>query len=592
MVKIHGYAVIRLFFWILFGIFAFFILSAPPENCNHTLIVSLIPIFSACLIVWYKRGDIIPDRTETAAGIPLTVLFLLMLSVFEILGNEIFSGVRGLFYVLFLGISVFITVCYCLRCFSERKAGLWCPEICGTKRIFRVYVVLAVLFLLANFPFRPSPDAMTVYDVIETGSWADWHTIGYISFVDLCMTLASPIIRHPFSVCIVQTVFWLLIVRRNLAILRECLDSERAARIYLIVNTALFVPLLYLGVMYKDVVFSMCMLGYIAELFRILHTGRTDRKGAVCLALFAAGVGIFRHMGIITAAVCLLVPAVYLFLKKNRSWRVLLGSVLFAGAVYVSVVYGYGYGVLNMQKNPDYIKFTVPLYITGNLASEHPELFDEKDREVAERLMTMDEWVEAYELDTYFADNLARGGGIIGDRINRVDNAYGWEIVKLNLRMLVRAPIPYVSALFRITSIIWQTARPADGYEWTVAGYYTPSDQPELEERHLITEDTVLARILGQLEYGLEEQPFVSFLYYRGGIWAFLLVFAAAVFIIKKRWEFLMIIFPGAMNTAFMMLACPSQDPRFVLPVMEMGMFILPAAYFIKGKRREKYVYQ
>lgn len=593
-INIKESRVIKAVFLTILALFVSLFLLSPPELINHTLIISLLPCSSACLIIC--RGE--PDKTgrdlqTDIASFLLTALFLLMLSVSEIIRSPLFASsvILSIAYLVYLTGSVFITVQFSLRFFipdRNRKRGDfpagrdWRSE----RRIYRLmplYVALGLLFLLANYPFRPSPDAMTVYNGIIEKSWSDWHPIGYVTFVRLCMLLASPITFHPFAACIVQTLFWFLIFHQVGLILYRCTGSARAVNMYRIVNLVIFVPFLYLGVMYKDVVYAMCILGFCAETYLFLCHKASGRKDFVLITLFSAGVSIFRHMGIVTTVVPLIVLAGYFFKKRDEKWKGLLLSAILTVFSFLAVTDFYGSGILNMQKNPDYVKYTVPLYLVGNLASGHPELFTGEDKALMEEMMPYEDWVAAYNLDTYWADNLARDSRIVGRRIYHVDEAYGREILKLNFRLLFRSPSSWMSALFRINSIIWQIGRPADGYEWTVAGYYVPEDRPDLIEHHLVTTEKAINQYLGDFQYFLEEQPPLSAIYYRGGIWAYLLLFLAFVLILKKRMVFLICLLPPALNTAMLMITCPSQDPRFVLPAMEIGMFFFPAVLYLKG---------
>lgn len=583
-----SYKLIKTVYSCLFFLFACLIFLAPNQQVNHTLIVSLLPCAGACFIL-LKKG--LPDLRKPAAGISallLTGIFLFMLSVREIIRSPLFSSRLPFMalYLIYLTGSTFLVIYTLLVHFAYHSGGDSDGTVsCGKKdrRIYRLipfYAAAAVLFLMANWPFRPSPDAMTVYSCIAGGFWSDWHPIGYVTFVRLCMLLASPVAFHPFSVCIIQTVLWLLLFHMAGDILYRCTGSARAVNFYRILNLVIFVPLMYLGVMYKDVVYSMCVLGFCAELYLFFFKRKIERKDFILITLFSIGISIFRHMGLVVPVFTLLVLAAWSYFQKNGQWKKPVVSAVLSFLAFFLVSHVYGAGILHMEKNPDYIKYTVPLYVTGCLANGHPELFTEDDRQVMEKLMSYEDWVASYNIDTYWADPLSRGGRVIGDRINQVDDAYGREILKLNFRLLTRSPRAWVSAVLRITSIVWQITRPADGYEWTVAGYYVPADHPELVQWNLVTTDKAITNHLGELQYYLEKQPLLSFLYYRGGIWVFILLFLGTVLLLRKRAEFLICLLPPAIITAMLMISCPSQDPRFVLPSLETAMFFLPAILY------------
>lgn len=591
--------IIKVIFTGCFVFFLFFILMSAPEQVNHTLFISLIPCASASLII-IKKGPLKIERVFYIAASILTVLFLIMLSVFELIRSPLFSSFpfAAALYPPYLAASVFISLSFCLEYFCQshseqgnspltsdtgRRKNFTFSRSMNLLMIF--YAAISVLFLMANFPFRPSHDAIGVYRSIIENNWSDWHPIGYVTFVRLCMLLASPIAFHPFAACAAQTILWILIIRLVSGILYQCSNSSTAVNCYIILNLVFFIPMMYLGIMYKDVIYSMCVLGLCGELYLILCRRQIEKKDVILLSLFSAGISLFRHMGIIVAIVPLLMLTGYFYFKKSRQWKKLLFCLFFTILSFVLVTEGYGARILRMEKNPDYVKYTVPLYLIGNLASGHPELFNEADKALLTEVMPLEDWAAAYQYNTYLADSLSREYGIIGDRINRVDEAYGMEILQLNLRLLLRSPHAWFSALSRVSSIVWQIGRPMDGYEWTAAGYYAPSDYPNFIHEGLVTTEKAICSILGDLQYSIENQPFLSFLYYRGGIWAFTLLFSAAVFLLKGRLEFLICLLPPALITAMLIISCPAQDPRFTLPVMETGMFFLPAVYYIRKRR-------
>ena len=60
----------------------------------------------------------------------------------------------------------------------------------------------------------------------------------------------------------------------------------------------------------------------------------------------------------------------------------------------------------------------------------------------------------------------------------------------------------------------------------------------------------------------------------------FILAVIWAVLILKKKAKLLIAFLPPVLIVGMLMLSCPSQDPRFVLPMMETGMMGIIAAKF------------
>ena len=572
----------------------------PYEMLNYTVQASLIPMaLAAGLLLWQliypEKCLSFPEKRERrylhAAAFVLSVIFMLMLSVKELhVGNPFTDPLKQFVYILLLFVSCFIVIDRFLFIFTDKHtADAPSGKAPGKKDMYRwlrgfmaVYIVLIILHLWANFPFRASSDAIRVYRQIQLGEWGDHHPIGYILFFKLCMDLFSFVAWHPFSVTVVQSVLWVLIFIRICSILFDCLRSIKAVKVWCYGNLIIFIPLMYLGCAIKDTPYSLCLLGICGELFRLMMTKKLSRSDLAIMTLYLTGMTLFRHAGGISGILPLLLAAVLL---GNRAIaKKILMSICIALAVFFITVYGIGFGILKMYANPPYMKYTVPLYVVANLLDSHEELFDEEDIEVCEYFMPIEDWKAAYNLNPYLADKVARGTEIVGDRIDLVDDEYGAEIIKLNARLLIRSPIDYIKAILKITSIIWQIARPADAYEQCAAGYWLPEDKPELIEERLITDHSWLADTLGSVQYFFHDQPLLSFIYYRGGIWLFICFFASAVLVLKRHFQLLLSILPPVIMSALMMLSCPEQDARYVFPVLQAGMFLIPAVFYITRK--------
>ena len=571
----------------------------PSEHLNYTVQVSLIPMVAAVVI--FFSGSILRrsyDVIRVLVCCVLTVIFMLMLSIKELHLGFPFSDIRyQCLYILILTFSCFTVIDELLYRFlqpinrenaSDLGSGSQYTDITAAQkkefyrwvtRFMIVYGVMVAIHVLANFPFRSSSDAIRVYRQIQLGEWGDHHPIGYILFFKLCMDLFSFVAWHPFSVNVVQTLLWLIIFVRICWIIFVCTSDMRAVRLWCYGNIVIFIPLMYLGCAIKDTPYAFCLLGICAELYRLLLKRTMSRADLVILTLYFIGTALFRHAGVASSLIPVICAAVYI--RDKRIIKKLVISVAVTAAVFFVTVYGIGFGILKMYANPPYMKYTVPLYIVANLLNSREELFDEEDIEVCEEFLPVEDWKRAYESNPYLADTIARGSDIVGDRIDLVDDDYGKEILKLNLKLLLRSPIDYLKAISKITSIIWQIARPADAYEQCAAGYWLPEDKPELIEEGLITDRSWIADTLGRFQYFFHDEPVLSFIYYRGGIWLYGCIFAMAVFLLKRCYGLMICAMPPLVMSALMMLSCPEQDARYVFPVLLSGLFLLPAARFI-----------
>ena len=571
---------------------AAFILRSHTDNVNHTWIwAALLQIAAAVLLVPAQRNRFCPDRrTAVAAGI-LTVLFLILLSVKELIAYPLTGSVPlRIILILSLFPACFLIICRAVShlCGPAGPEG----EERSLSRLRALLVIEGLCFLFAEFPFRPAPDAADVYQRVIHKRFSDWHTIGYHLYVWFCITVSGRLTGqyHPFLAVLLQTVFWFVIFFRAGLQLRR-LYGQRAEKNWLIANAVMFIPLFYLGMMYKDVIFSMFLLGLCGELLYLLSAREHKKTDTFFLVVYAVGASVFRHAMVEVVAVALVVAIVCVRRLRKKEpgagalLRPLRMALAFALGCFI-LLQAVGTWVLKMEKNPPYVKYTVPLFVCGNIVSTHPELLEDEDKALLEEIMPLEKWKAAYESNTYLGDKVARRSSI-GDAVDRIDNALGMKIIGLNARILLRSPGAYLNAVTRISSIVWQVARPQDGYEWSGAGHYWRRDEPDATPS-LISEDTGLKETLEIVETGILKIPGISSVYYRGGFWVFLLALVWAVLILKRKARLLPAFLAPLLVVGVLMLSCPAQDSRYVLPLIEIGMLgAIAARYVPAGERPE-----
>lgn len=599
-----GKSIVSVICMILIPMIIFSALCFSPVYGNPTLIGSVF-IFVCAEIRLYRKwgrdreGAMLPYRISAAriaASIFLTLIFLGMLSIKELWGirqafknNYIFAA-----YLLCLFLASFYLIDGLLAHYVTEKSFIdknmeksdKNPYFTlGPVRIYRliwIFLLVVVCVLAANYPWRPSADAETVYRYVINKEWNDWHPIGYLLFVRVCMEILTPWVHHPFSVLLLQSAMWLLLMNYAMDRIFGWTRSTNAVYIFAALNLIIFTPVLYLGLMYKDVLYSMCVMGVTMEIFHVIYMREIRWSSCVFLTLFSCGVALFRHMGVEMVTIVLVGLFGYYLVTKRSGVKRLGAFMLLPAICFMLVSTIYGTHILHMKKSPVYITYTMPISIVGDFALNQPEVFTKEEKEFLEEVMPLEDWAQGYQNDPYWVDMLARSYGLTGERIERVDSEYGHKLIRLNASLLLRNPKEYICALLRPTSIIWQIFRPADGYEWSIAGYYKPSDRPDLVESNLVSSEKILSELMGSAEYALMNNPFFSALYNRGGIWLFSLIFLSLVLILRKQKTYLFVFALPLLNTALMMLSCPAQDPRYILPVMETAFVFIPVVFYFR----------
>ena len=601
-------------------IYALVLLFIPERWLWDTIIASVALNVAAALWMIFRGEEIVKtflsDRVRMWILTGLSVLFALMFSAEQLLLPENFDyttyttapgfgfGGFGYYYVRILAVPLLlISSCILLSGFvyvmASWKKREQSPDIAAYRKQKRVWMLVMILFaaafLLAQFPFRPSADSWTMWNGIRQNIYVDWHTIGYEFFCILCIKLFSFICEHPFSVCIVQTVIWIVAVGQLFDTVYLYFPNRRAVRLLGILCVVFFQPVMYLGVMFKDTIFSICILGMTTAMLRILKKGSLETRDMVSLILYASGCAMFRHAAVIAVAAALAILMGKLLWEKRTSWLrgILVVLIPVAALVTVNLVGIYGF---NMGKNPAYIKYSVPLYMVAGFVSEEPEIFNDGEAAMLEEFMPLEDWKEAYESDPYWADTVSREYTFPGPRINMVDDAYGFRIVKMNAKLLLRSPFHYVRHLLDITSILWEITEPAGGETWISSEFYSDVDRMELESDGMVRDDLVgerlvtvwnyLTVLMNAIEYFFIRTVTGKTIWFRGGIWLFLTI-ASAIAMIHRRQAWLIVAYaPVLILTLLYFLSIPSQDFRYVLPMMQVGLWLI--VYLLCGGNPEQ----
>lgn len=408
-------------------------------------------------------------------------------------------------------------------------------------------------------------DVGSLWGQICEGEYYSWHTLGYVSFIVLCRFLKD----DPFTVNVVQTILWIFLNAYILKVLQE--NSTGSMKIYTAVLVLVATPFNYLEVMYKDTVFSMGILAITVGIYHIIKNQNIVWQDILVLTIGGAFVNLCRHAGNITVMLAFMSLFVYFIKKKQKKiWKYVAGITVIQVCLFafVNIVLMHW---LNIDRNPAYVKYTMPMVAISAAASCDVE-FDPEDREILEKVMPIQEWGECY--NKYWADDIARSWGKIDDHIDTVSylvdtEQYGRKLLKINAKLLLNHPYIYVKSIFDMNNIVWKMATPNDGYEWAIGNV-------EKDEQITYFVPYNCTSRWAQFMYNM---PLTNVLYARGGVALFVVLFSGVVWILKRDLCLLITLVPVVANSCMLLLSVPSQDPRYVLPGIECAIFLLAVVY-------------
>ncbi len=568
-------------------IFAFVTFQLPRAQLTDVYYLMAVTLMAGSVFSFQKKIREEKPLLVYVLCAVLSFLYLGILTVFSLgespLAQSAGSGQNWLWTVYEV---FFITLTFSaafIILFSVQNLQLSGKEdkekMVRSRRIaFAVIVLVSLAFLLGSYPGLRYPDITNAWEMAVYEDWDEWHTMGFILFI----RLFSYVWENIYIISIVQTAIWLGLNYYVLSTI-SVFKQSRAIWLYSVCSVMLLLPYIYLQAMLKDTLFAMGVLGCCTGIFHIVHDRHLRLKDLVCTTVFACFVALFRHAGLVIVLIALLFAClVRMRLKLGENFKPFV-SMGVIGAVYVLLIVVLSRNILHATPNPAYIKYTIPFYMAGELASDEQVQMDEEDIEFLETFADIEDWHEAHS--KYFADPVARGYGILYDIEYMYENEYGPQMLALNLKYLLRCPGRYLTHYSHITSILWQAARPADGYEW---GPIEGMAVDYAEGTGAVMENfwTVLTREISNLSGRL---PVVRSVLWRGGWVQFVYTALICFLALHKKKRYICVALPVVIYQASLYLSIPSQDPRYVLPMIETLPLFLVVCGFAGQKSETAY---
>ena len=610
--------------WMLLAVLL--LLAAPNSFLNDAARFATLPLSLCAALLLCKRVSVaraFSSRKNGQRGLALlfTGLFFLFLSVPNLLSAPLFSEAalsavwwrfraERLLYLLWnwigllpaLILSVYLSMDAAFAAFLRPRTAAE-PE--GRVPLLRCYrpllllIAVCALSVLSTSQSLFTGDAPTVWYVAVGDVRSAWHTPGYALLVRLCYLLFH---THR-GVTVLQTLAYLVIQNYILALFTRRGMGKRACRVYCVLSALAFVPIYFLQMMIKDVVFSLSLLAFGAGTLRVIGDageGTVRKRDFLWLGVSGLGACLFRHAGWLPVAATLPALALYLGIRRSPAVKRVLLCAASVAAGYVLIVPVLAYGVLGFEKNPGYILYSAPMAMIGAVAKSG-EPIPPEDAAVMERVMPVEKWAACYE--PYFSDSISRTYGAAGADVAKVEAlGLGPDLIRLNARFLLRYPRVYLKAFFDLNSLAWEIATPADGYLRSYLSYpdtpvYALVQQAGYAEEGLSlpgrtfkqpesTEFSGFADLTNRYAEFLYGVPVLRSLLWRGGFADLLILFSAAVLVKKRRAGELIGLLPVAAVTLGMLFSMPAQEVRYIFPNLLFGLLAGGYGYFSFEKEK------
>ena len=490
-----------------------------------------------------------------------------------------------IFKVLFLPVlffNTFISIYYLLYKSNNLKLGdmVACNDNAGDFKSFFIYkpawiiIATAVLFYLAYFPGDPSSDVPS--SIIENGHvFSDWHTLGWEYFMRGCVYFTKN-----WS-CLVIAQTFLLICAHNYVIgfLYKRFKSEIACYLYAILNVTIGVmQFRYMVNMTKDIIFLFSMLVFTISVMSITSKEERTAKDYVVLGVLGLFASLYRHFSleIVLATLIILLMALildkkaYITKKQLGIFVSITASIILAHLLLVNIL---GFGVLKAEKNPDYVKFSIPMNLVSAMAYRNQisgEYIPDEVVDEMEKVMPIEKWSDCY--CNYDADVVSRSWSKVGDDILKLnDREMQKRIISLNWYFLTHNTKSYVISLFDINSIVWEIATPIDEEVY----YVVSEDRTDIMHLH---KGVPFYTIEDSVEY-ISRRPILCALSLRGGMALFVLILSFSL-LIMKRSRMVIGIIPIVLYAVSLLISIPQCNSRYSMPIIVFAILFSIISYF------------
>jgi hypothetical protein len=428
-------------------------------------------------------------------------------------------------------------------------------------------------YLLAFWPAVMSFDSLDQWTQFQTGDFNDWHPV----FHTLTEWALTRVIESPAMVAATQIAVLSGVVGWALASMRR-LGLPTGTVWIISVAVALF-PANGITVitLWKDIPYAITVLA-LGVIFLREIDGRNSfidkRGGWVLVAAVAALMSLYHHAGLMVATGSLGI----LWLAKRQ--RAIIGTALMA-LIVVAVVQGGLYRAIGVpETSHSGITGAVTHHIAAHLANG-TELTAQEQSEIAELIpIAGSSWYDCEQINS-----------MIFNPDFDVNSMHEKAAVARMLwwSLFTRDPAVDLGHLACKSHIVWHIRQVPGGHRYVSQLMRRADGVSTILENELGLElDPIVKPLTAPLAEVIikTQQPLVSWFFWRGAPFLYVLVLGAAVAALRARdWRYWVVVAPPVLVAGALVLAAPAQDYRYMYPVVLSGMILSPYLLFGVARR-------
>lgn len=543
--------------------------------------VSVIPIGASVLIFLFAK-DYRPfgNRKDRIWVILLSIMFIVMLSLEEAvkmllkMDGEPFNAVFRFVYPISLVFSVLTDVDYML--FKAESMGS--DSLTGSdgakithRKFLGIYdavwllIPIMYVFAAAYFPGTLNSDLDLEWIGGGTPKWSDWHTVGFAFFVRLC----TLVIRKPFMITVGQTLMYVLTANYTVKVLYRHFPNRKNigyvyALLYMVFGSYC---LMHVADMVKDNCSTPMLIAFAVSLLDHILSREHDKRGYINIVITGFLASIFRHTLVWVVAATVLCVAVSEVRRKDddgkrmsRECRALAAAAAAIVSMYLLLTEVFAFGILGAEKNPAFVKYSIPMNLAGAMAYRNAVTglpIDEDIVEKMEQIIPLEKWAEYYS--PFDSDPLCREWYEIGSNVRKLnDKKTAADLLKVDWYYLTHYPKQCLLSYFDITSPVWEISKAPE------LAMYSPTPAGDFTEVHHLRKGSFYVFCESVKNFAASFAVGRAVVY-RGGLYLFMLMVITVVMFRKRRIREWLAMLPIVMYAALLMFSIPQPTSRYTM---------------------------
>ncbi|MFE9277963.1 DUF6020 family protein [Paenibacillus glucanolyticus] len=478
--------------------------------------------------------------------------FLLFLSL---LGSrfDASNSLLGNLIISFLALLSLI----CLVLFTTYKLLRYdsnVTELSLTVSKYRILVysipslIIYSIYLISYFPGAMSPDSLDQWSQIISHEFNDWHPVAHTWFI----MLTTIIWKSPAAFSVVQILILSFVIGYLGYNFEKYGVNKYVIWISILCMSAIPINGIYSITMWKDILYSACMLLFSIFIFNLIKTkGNWLDTNLNIFLYFISSLGLimFRHNGLIVFVVTLVILAI--IFKSNLKKAYFISIIV---VVVQLIITGPLYHFFNVKSSDPNEALAIPTQLIASVIAQDGNLVQEQ-RAFFNEVLPLEMWKKLY--NPYSVDPIK-----FNEQYNRnflLENKN--EFIKQWLVVSFNNPGLVIKAYLKQVSVVWQIKQFNDGVSTLYLTDIYPKEVGEQMGLASIVINEKLTSVINQILSSTWSYPLK--IIWRPAIYTFLIILFSFVNILRGNWKYSLISLPVMLNTGMLLAAIPAQDFRY-----------------------------